>query len=45
VRVADEEMVTAVARELGEAGLPVARLDVRRPSLDEAFLALTGGAA
>jgi oleandomycin transport system ATP-binding protein len=45
VRVADEEIVTAVARELGEAGLPVARLDVRRPSLDEAFLALTGGAA
>jgi oleandomycin transport system ATP-binding protein len=45
VRVADEEVVTAVARELGEAGLPVSRLDVRRPSLDEAFLALTGGAA
>jgi oleandomycin transport system ATP-binding protein len=43
VRVADEQMVTAVARELGEAGLPVARLDVRLPSLDEAFLALTGG--
>jgi oleandomycin transport system ATP-binding protein len=44
VRVAGEEMVTAVARELGEAGLPVARLDIRLPSLDEAFLALTGGA-
>jgi oleandomycin transport system ATP-binding protein len=43
VRVAGEEMVTAVARELGAAGLPVARLDVRLPSLDEAFLALTGG--
>ena len=43
VRVADEQMVTAAARELGEAGLPVARLDVRLPSLDEAFLALTGG--
>jgi oleandomycin transport system ATP-binding protein len=42
VRVADEEMVTAAARELGAAGLPVARLDVRGPSLDEAFLALTG---
>jgi oleandomycin transport system ATP-binding protein len=45
VRVADEEMVTAAARELGAAGLPVARLDVRGPSLDEAFLALTGRAA
>jgi oleandomycin transport system ATP-binding protein len=45
VRVAGEEMVTAAARELGAAGLPVARLDVRGPSLDEAFLALTGRAA
>jgi oleandomycin transport system ATP-binding protein len=45
VRVADEEMVTAAARELGAAGLPVARLDVRGPSLDEAFLALTGSPA
>jgi oleandomycin transport system ATP-binding protein len=45
VQVAGAEVVTAAARELGAAGLPVARLDVRGPSLDEAFLAITGSAA
>jgi oleandomycin transport system ATP-binding protein len=42
VRVRDEEMVTTVARSLDSAGIPVSHLAVRLPSLDEAFLAITG---
>jgi oleandomycin transport system ATP-binding protein len=42
VHVPDEEQVTAAARALDEAGIPVSHLAVRLPSLDEAFLAITG---
>jgi oleandomycin transport system ATP-binding protein len=42
VHVPDEEMVTAAARRLDTAGIPVSHLAVRLPSLDEAFLAITG---
>jgi oleandomycin transport system ATP-binding protein len=35
-------MVTTVARSLDSAGIPVSHLAVRLPSLDEAFLAITG---
>jgi oleandomycin transport system ATP-binding protein len=42
VHVPDEELVTAAARNLAAAGIPVRRLAVRLPSLDEAFLAITG---
>ena len=39
---ADDELVTAAARSLDAAGIPVRHLAVRLPSLDEAFLAITG---
>jgi oleandomycin transport system ATP-binding protein len=42
VPVADEEMVTVAAAGLDAAGIPVRHLAVRLPSLDEAFLAITG---
>jgi oleandomycin transport system ATP-binding protein len=42
VHVRDDELVTAAARRLDEAGIPVRHLAVRLPSLDEAFLAITG---
>ncbi len=42
VTVPDEELVAAAARRLDEAGIPVRHLAVRLPSLDEAFLAITG---
>jgi len=42
VHVPDEEMVTAAARRLAAAGIGVSHLAVRLPSLDEAFLAITG---
>jgi oleandomycin transport system ATP-binding protein len=42
VHVPDDELVTAAARRLDEAGIPVRHLAVRLPSLDEAFLAITG---
>ena len=42
VPVPGEEMVAAAARSLEEAGIPVRHLAVRVPSLDEAFLAITG---
>jgi oleandomycin transport system ATP-binding protein len=42
LRVPGAEMVTAAARSLDAAGIPVAHLAVRLPSLDEAFLAITG---
>jgi oleandomycin transport system ATP-binding protein len=40
--VRDDELVTAAARRLDQAGIPVRHLAVRLPSLDEAFLAITG---
>jgi oleandomycin transport system ATP-binding protein len=42
VQVPDEEMVTTAARGLDSAGIPVSHLAVRLPSLDEAFLVITG---
>jgi oleandomycin transport system ATP-binding protein len=42
VQVPDEAVVTAAARSLDTAGIPVSHLAVRLPSLDEAFLAITG---
>ena len=42
VAVPDEEMVTTAARSLDDARIPVRHLAVRLPSLDEAFLAITG---
>jgi oleandomycin transport system ATP-binding protein len=42
VTAADEELVTAAARSLDARGIPVSHLAVRLPSLDEAFLAITG---
>ena len=42
VQVSDEDMVTEAARSLDAAGIPVSHLAVRLPSLDEAFLAITG---
>jgi oleandomycin transport system ATP-binding protein len=42
VHVSDEAMVTAAARSLDSAGIGVSHLAVRLPSLDEAFLAITG---
>jgi oleandomycin transport system ATP-binding protein len=45
VPVPDEAMVAAAARGLDDAGIPVRHLAVRVPSLDEAFLAITGHGA
>jgi oleandomycin transport system ATP-binding protein len=42
VHVPDEEIVMAAARSLDQARIPVSHLAVRLPSLDEAFLAITG---
>jgi oleandomycin transport system ATP-binding protein len=42
VPVPDEEIVMAAARNLDAARIPVSHLAVRLPSLDEAFLAITG---
>jgi oleandomycin transport system ATP-binding protein len=42
VHVPDEELVNAAARALEVAGVGVRHLAVRFPSLDEAFLAITG---
>jgi len=42
IQVPDEELVTAAARSLEQAGIAVRHLAVRLPSLDEAFLAITG---
>jgi daunorubicin resistance ABC transporter ATP-binding subunit len=43
VRVPDDELVAAAARNLDVAGIPVRHFVVRLPSLDEAFLAITAG--
>jgi daunorubicin resistance ABC transporter ATP-binding subunit len=42
VRVPDDELVAVAARNLDQAGIPVRHFVVRLPSLDEAFLAITG---
>ncbi len=42
VRVPDDDLVAAAARSLDVAGIPVRHFVVRLPSLDEAFLAITG---
>jgi oleandomycin transport system ATP-binding protein len=42
VRVPGDELVAAAARNLDLAGIPVRHFVVRLPSLDEAFLAITG---
>jgi oleandomycin transport system ATP-binding protein len=42
VRVLDEDLVAAAASSLDGAGIPVRHFVVRLPSLDEAFLAITG---
>jgi len=42
VHVPDDELVTAAARSLDQEGIAVRHLAVRLPSLDEAFLAITG---
>ncbi|GAA2867433.1 daunorubicin resistance protein DrrA family ABC transporter ATP-binding protein [Actinoplanes cyaneus] len=43
--VAGPAALTALVRRLDDAGLVVAELSLRRPSLDEVFLSLTGGPA
>jgi oleandomycin transport system ATP-binding protein len=42
LRLPDDELVAAAARNLDVAGIPVRHFVVRLPSLDEAFLAITG---
>jgi oleandomycin transport system ATP-binding protein len=42
--VGDEEQLTAVIGELGRRGFGVAGIETRMPSLEEVFLAITGGA-
>ncbi|MGH2830242.1 MAG: ATP-binding cassette domain-containing protein [Actinomycetota bacterium] len=42
VPIAETAMLSAAARRLDRAGIAVAELALRRPSLDEVFLALTG---
>ncbi len=41
-RVADPAVPPAVLQRLSVAGVPVAELSLRKPSLDEVFFALTG---
>ena len=43
--VGDPDVLAAVARALHLAGIEVAELELRLPSLDEVFLALTGDRA
>ena len=42
VRVTDATVLPAVIRDLDEAGVELAEFTLRKPSLDEVFLALTG---
>jgi len=42
---ADKGVLTATARRLDEAGIPLVDLGTRRPSLDDVFLGLTGHTA
>jgi oleandomycin transport system ATP-binding protein len=43
VAVPDSALVPTLVRELDEAGIAIEELALRKPSLDEVFLALTGG--
>jgi len=45
VTVADRSALGQVVRRLDEAGIAVEDLSLRRPSLDEVFLAITGHVA
>jgi oleandomycin transport system ATP-binding protein len=40
--VGDPGLPPAILQRLTDAGVPVAELSLRKPSLDEAFFALTG---
>jgi oleandomycin transport system ATP-binding protein len=42
VPISNPAWLTVVVRRLDEAGIALADLALRRPSLDEVFLALTG---
>ena len=44
-KVDDSALLPAAVRRLDEAGIATAELALRLPSLDEVFLALTGGGA
>jgi oleandomycin transport system ATP-binding protein len=44
-RVGDPGLPPAILQRLTDAGVPVAELSLRKPSLDEAFFALTGNRA
>jgi oleandomycin transport system ATP-binding protein len=44
VGVADPGVVPALVRELDDKGIAVEELTLRKPSLDEVFLSLTGSA-
>ena len=39
------ELLTELVRRLDAAAVPIAALELRRPSLDDVFLSLTGRAA
>jgi oleandomycin transport system ATP-binding protein len=45
VAVPDSALVPTLVRELDEAGIAIEELALRKPSLDEVFLALTGKGA
>jgi oleandomycin transport system ATP-binding protein len=45
VPVPDSAVLPAIIRDLDEAGVELAEFALRKPSLDEVFLALTGGQA
>ncbi len=45
VSIADRSALGQAARRLDDAGLVMDELSIRRPSLDEVFLSLTGHAA
>jgi oleandomycin transport system ATP-binding protein len=42
VTIADPSVLSTIARRFDEAAIPLEELSLRRPSLDEVFLALTG---
>jgi oleandomycin transport system ATP-binding protein len=42
VTIADSSVLSTIARRFDEAAIPLEELSLRRPSLDEVFLALTG---
>jgi oleandomycin transport system ATP-binding protein len=45
VPVPDPAVLPGIIRDLDEAGVELAEFALRKPSLDEVFLALTGGQA